>query len=213
MRFIDAEDDSPLINGVTCNIEDNLCTLRWLWPSGIDAVYVGIMPDEQEHEGALDTSNLKLYTRAEYKANNGYYSRVEGIGRYVFTVYACQEGNGSGGPLLILQPNRENSIEISAGKAQIHYSVRYKTGLFQKYKSIQIQVTTEVPIDKEVLCYVKKQGSYPANKEDGILYPFVAPFAAGKNILPPIEVGKQDYIRLFFTDGRKYGQMYELVSV
>lgn len=211
MRFIEAEDDSPLINGVTCSMEESLYTLRWLWPSGIDAVYIGILPAEHAHEGVRDTRHIKLYTRAEYKANNGYHGRIEGIGRYVFTVYACQEGAGV--PELILQPHQENSIEISAGKAKIHYTVRYKTGLFQKFKSIQIQVTTEVPIAKEVLCYVKKQGGYPANKEDGMLYPFVAPFAAGRNVLPAIEVGKQDFIRLFFTDGREYGQMYELISV
>lgn len=211
MRFIDAEDDSPIIRGLTCTTEDDQCTLRWLWPGSLEAVYIGKAPVKQVDDGVMDTGNVKLYTKAEYKANNGYHGRVEGVGRFAFTVYAYQEGSGE--PQLILQPDRDNRIEISAGKAKIHYSVRYKTGLFQKFKTIQIQVTTEVPFEKDVLCYVKKQGGYPANKEDGMLYPFVASFAAGKNVLPVIEVGKQDYIRLFFTDGRLYGQMFELISV
>jgi len=211
MRFIDAEDSSPIISGLTRMIEEDRCTLRWIWPVGIEAVYIGKTPAEQAENSSGIVGNVKLYTKAEYKANNGYHSRIEGIGRYVFTVYACQEG--SGGLQLILQQDRENSIEISAGKAKIYYSVSDKSGFFRKFKTIQIQVTTEVPIAKDVLCYVKKQGGYPSNKEDGMLYPFVAPFAPGKNILPAIEVGKQDFIRLFFTDGRKYGQMYELISV
>lgn len=211
MQYTDAEDGSPAISGLTRVIEEDRCTLRWIWPSGIEAVYIGKATAEQAEDSNRNSEQLKLYTKAEYKANNGYHSRIEGVGIYVFTVYACQES--SDGPQLIVQPGRENRIEISAGRAKIHYSVSNKSGLFRKFKTVQIQVTTEVPIAKDVLCYVKKQGSYPANKEDGMLYPFVAPFAAGKNVLPPIEIGKQDFIRLFFTDGRTYGQMYELISV
>ncbi|WP_139993033.1 beta-mannanase [Paenibacillus paridis] len=210
MRFIDAEKDTPVISGLTRMMEEDRCTLRWTWPREIEAVYIGKAPAEHADSMAGDIGNAKLYTRAEYKANNGYHSRIEGIGRYVFTVYACLEG--SGGSQLVLQQDGNNRIEISAGKAKIYYSVTEKNGFFRKFKTVQIQVTTEVPIAKEVLCYVKKQGGYPSNKEDGMLYPFVAPFAAGRNVLPAIEVGKQDYIRLFFTDGRSHGQMYDLIS-
>ncbi|GGD59346.1 beta-mannanase [Paenibacillus nasutitermitis] len=211
MRFIDAEHDSPVISGLTREVEEDMCTLRWIWPRSIDAVYIRKTSAEQTEPAAGDTANLKLYTRAEYKANNGYHSRIEGIGRYCYTVYACQEG--SGGPQLVLQQDRGNSIEISSGRAKIYYTISDKSGFWRKFKTIQIQVTSEVPIAKDVLCYVKKQGGYPVNKEDGLLYPFVASFAAGRNVLPAIEVGKQDHIRLFFTDGRKYGQIYELISV
>ncbi|MFC0329218.1 beta-mannanase [Paenibacillus sepulcri] len=211
MQFTDAKEGSPVISGLTRTVEEDRFTLRWIWPRDIDAVYIRKTPAEQAESAAGDTGNVKLYTRAEYKANNGYHSRLEGIGRYVLTVFACREG--SGGPQLIRQADGGNSIEISAGKAKIYYSLLDKGGFLRKFKTIQIQVTTEVPIAKDVLCYVKKQGGYPANKEDGMLYPFVAPFPAGKTILPPVEVGKQDFIRLFFTDGRTYGQMYELISV
>lgn len=211
MRFIEAEDSSPFISGMTRVVEEDRCTLRWIWPSGIEAVYIGKSSADLAQDSSKDMTELKLYTKAEYKANNGYHSRLEGFGRFVFTVYACQEGDG--GKRLILQSDNENRIEMSAGKAKIHYVISSKSGLFSKYKTIQIQVTTEVPIAKEVLCYVKKQGGYPTNKEDGMLYPFVVPFVAGKNVLPAVEVGKQDFVRLFFTDGRQYGQMYDLISV
>ncbi|WP_138752110.1 beta-mannanase [Paenibacillus sinopodophylli] len=211
MRFVVAEDGAPAISGLTRFIEEDHCTLRWNWPSGIDAVYIEKTAVDHSEDASETKSGLKLYTRAEYKANNGYHSRIDGFGLVAFTVYACQES--SDGPRLLEQPNQENRIEISAGRAKIHYSVVSRSGLFRKFKSVQIQVTAEVPIAKEVLCYVKKQGGYPASKDDGVLYPFVAPFTAGRNILPAIEIGKQEFIRLFFTDGRIHGQMYELISV
>ncbi|MNI95240.1 hypothetical protein D3C73_1534800 [compost metagenome] len=72
-------------------------------------------------------------------------------------------------------------------------------------------ITAEAPVPKDVLCYVKKRGGHPASKEDGVLFPFVQDFAAGRNALPPIEIAKDDFVRIFFTDGRSYGQYYELV--
>lgn len=72
-------------------------------------------------------------------------------------------------------------------------------------------MTAEVPVPQEALCYVKKRGGYPADRDDGTLYPFTAPFAAGRNVLPSVEVGGDEYVRLFFTDGQKYGTVYELV--
>ncbi len=210
MHFIETDDRSLDINGVTRHVEDDRFTLRWNWPAGLDAVYVGRLPaDQAEREGSR-SDHIKLYTRSEYKANNGYHGRLEGVGLYVFTIYAYREAEG--GTQLLVQSNAGNRIEVSAGRAAIRYEIASRGGLFKKYKTMQITVTSEVPLGHDVLCYVKKQGGYPSNKEDGLQYPFVAPFAAGKTTLPAIEVGKDEYIRLFFTDGRTYGQLYELIS-
>ncbi|MNP17606.1 hypothetical protein D3C76_1100430 [compost metagenome] len=154
-------------------------------------------------------NSMKLYTRDEYKANNGYHERTQGIGGWIYTVYACWLNDGE--PVLIHQEDGQNRKQISTGKARILYSIKQKQRLFQKYKTIEMRVTTEVPISKDVLCYVKKQGSYPSNKTDGTVYPFVQHFNPGRNSLPAIEVGKNDYVRIFFTDGPKYGQIYELM--
>lgn len=54
-------------------------------------------------------------------------------------------------------------------------------------------ISAEVPVPKDVLCYVKKRGGHPASKEDGILFPFVQDFPAGRSVLPPIEIGKEDF--------------------
>ena len=45
MKFIEADVEqethhTPIIAALSGVIEDNLCTLRWLWPAGVQAVYI-----------------------------------------------------------------------------------------------------------------------------------------------------------------------------
>ncbi|WP_145041074.1 beta-mannanase [Paenibacillus sp. Y412MC10] len=211
MRFKHAEPGEWVIQGLSYQLDDGYCTLRWSWPPGLQAVYIHRAMDDGFGQPAGDSQpgGMRLYTRDEYKANNGYRDRLEGIGQITYTVYALSSEDGE--MALIRQEDESNCIRFSTGKAKLVYSIREKSRWLQPYKTIEIQVTAEVPVPKEALCYVKKQGAYPVNKEDGILYPFVTDFAAGRNELPAIEVGKNDYVRLFFTDGKKYGQRYELV--
>ncbi|GAB6992213.1 hypothetical protein [Paenibacillus pini] len=221
MQFTDADAETPVIRDLTHQLDEDRCTLRWRWPDGIQAVYI--------HRTAVDTAgeeigargvaaeelpsarNLRLYTRNEYKANNGYHDRIESVGRIAYTIYVNLTEDGE--PILIRQPDLMNRKEFSTGKARITYEIRHKGGLLSKYKTVQMKVKAEIPVPKEVLCYVKKQGGYPANKDDGTMYPFLSDFVAGQNVLPSIEVGKQDYVRLFFTDGKRYGSLYELVQM
>ncbi|MEK5480157.1 beta-mannanase [Paenibacillus sp. FSL R5-0407] len=210
MRVIDAAPSTPLIREMNYSLDEDWICLRWRWPEGVQAVYIHKCPAD----GSLDTlpaeTDLKLYTREEYKANGGYRERLDGIGRVLYTVYGCLTADDE--LQLIHQQDGQNRLVMNAGRARIYYSVTQKNSLFRKYKSIQIQVMTETALGKDVLCYVKKQGGYPAGKEDGTVYHFLQDFAPGRNVLPVIEVGKGDYVRLFFTDGRKYGQLYELIA-
>ena len=209
MQFIHADSTTPIIRELVHQVDEDRCILRWHWPDGIQAVYIHRAASDEALLEAPAIHSLKLYTRDEYKANNGYHDRIQGVGGWVYTVFTCWVDQGES--MLILQEDGQNRKLISAGKARIKYSIKQKQHLFQKYKTIQMRVTTEVPVAKDVLCYVKKQGGYPSNKSDGTVYPFVQHFDAGKTTLPAIEVGKNDYVRIFFTDGPKYGQMYELM--
>jgi len=212
MKFIDAEAQNggmPVISGLSASIEEDRCILRWHWPAGVQAVYIHKTAAEGGASDPTSVAGMRLYTKDEYKANNGYHERVDGIGRIQYTVYACILEQGEATP--IRQLDGSNRQTVSTGKAKIRYAIRMRGGLFKKYKTVHIQVTTEVPLPKEVLCYVKKQGGYPANREDGTVYPFVADFAAGRNMLPEIEVGKDEYVRLFLTNGQLYGHLYELI--
>jgi len=209
MRYTEADGTTPIISDVTSRVEDRICTLRWRWPDGVQAVCIYKAAAEEPEPSEHPPSGLKLYTREEYKANNGYRDRLEEIGLVSYTLFARLSENGQ--TVLVRQPEGDNIIVVSAGKARIYYSILHKKGFFQKAKTVHMAITAEVPVGRDVLCYVKKRGGYPAGKDDGILFPFVQDFAAGRNILPPIEIGKEDFVRIFFTDGRKYGLFYELV--
>ncbi|ANF95336.1 hypothetical protein [Paenibacillus bovis] len=224
MRYIDAEPGSDQgIRGLTAQVEDGWCVLRWLWPRDAQAVYIQklsgsdaadpgrAVPSAAGWQGDQPPSaeGLKLYTREEYKAANGYRDRLDHFGKIGYVIHLVIEQNGE--QALLRQPEGDNRIEVSAGRAKIHYSIRQQGSWLSKRKTVRIEVHAEVPVARDVLCYVKKEGSYPANREDGIVYPFAEPFQAGRNELPAIEMGKNEYVRLFFTDGRTYGQMYELI--
>lgn len=211
MRFAEVQVDgsTPVISGITSRVEDRFCTLKWRWPVGVQAVCIHKAPGEEPESRGLPPGGLKLYTREEYKANNGYRDRLDDIGLVSYTIFARITDNGE--TLLVRQQDEDNRIVVSAGKARIYYSILQKKGWFQKAKTVHMAITAEVPVARDVLCYVKKRGGYPSGKDDGILFPFVQDFAAGRNVLPPIEIGKEDFVRIFFTDGRKYGLYYELV--
>lgn len=210
MRVIDPQATTPSIREMTYSLDEDWICLRWRWPEGVQAVYIHKAPADEAGDLVPPDVDLKLYTREEYKANGGYRERLDGIGRMLYTVYGCLIEDEE--LLLIHQRDDRNRLTVNAGRARIYYTVTQKSGLFRKYKSIQIQVKPETAISKDVLCYVKKQGGYPTSKEDGTVYHFLQDFAPGKNVLPVIEVGKDDYVRLFLTDGRKYGPLYELIA-
>lgn len=211
MRYIEQSPGLPAIGGLTSRVEDRICMLRWHWPEGLQAVYIHKSPEGGEPAESIALSGLKLYTREEYKAGSGFQDRLEEIGPVVYTVLARHTEDGE--TMLVRQDDGANRITVSAGKARIYVDIDRKRGLFRKEQSIRMTITAEVPVGKDVLCYVKKRGGYPAAKEDGTLFPFVKDFAPGRNELPPIEVGREDYVRIFFTDGPRYGRYYELVPM
>lgn len=198
------------ITQLNCRIQDNQSVLTWLWPEGIQMVYVyRFNPDEQEPP--LGQRRMKLYTREEYKSHAGFWDRVEGFGRYGYRVYPCLKQPE--GVTAILQEDEDNLLLFSAGRAAIRYSVKYGNAFFGRMRKARIEIVSEVPVSKEALCYVKKEGSTPLHKDDGIAYPFIQDIAAGRNMFPEIEISRGSQLRIFFTDGKKYGDIYELIPM
>lgn len=209
MNWMEERDSHRFIKDLKFRMQENECILTWHWPEGIPCVYIHKSRAEEAFElDAADPRQWKLYTREEYKVHTGYREAVEGIGRYTYRVFPCilQEGK----PVMLVQDNTQNMIHVSTGKARITYGIKTRKSFFSKYQSVQIHITTEIPIPKEALCYVKKEGSFPVNKDDGTQYAFIRDFQPGRNIMPEIELKKNDFIRIFFTDGKKYGEIYEL---
>lgn len=198
------------IRKVTYTLQENECLIRWHWPDGMPCVYICKSPADAAFRPAdVTMQDLKLFTREEYKTVGGYREQLAGVGRFAIRIFpvAMEEGR----PRVLLQDNEENLIVVRSGKSLIRYRLKRKAGWFRKVQTVQIQVHTEVPIPREALCYVKKEGEYPLHKDDGIQYSFLHDFLPGQNLLPEIQIGKNDFLRLFFTDGKRYGELYELV--
>jgi hypothetical protein len=194
-----------------CQALDGESIVTWQWPKHIEAVYVYSFPQGTEQEPELlQPKHLKLFTREEYKTRSGYRERIEYMGVQGYRIFPCLIRGGQ--PVPLKQADSDNYARVSGGKAKLRYSIKYGNKWFSKYKSIRIQLFCEIAVPQEALCYVKKEGVSPTNKEDGIAYPFLSDFAAGSHMLPEIEVGKNDYIRIFFTDGKAFGELYELIS-
>jgi hypothetical protein len=190
-------------------VQDGECIVTWQWPKDVESVYVYSFRDGTEQApDLLEAKRLKLFTREEYKTRLGYRERIEHTGVQGYRIFPCLR---RGQPVALMQIDSDNYVRVSGGKAKLRYSIKYTNKWLSKYKTVRIQLFCEIPVPKEALCYVKKEGSSPANQEDGIAYPFPNDFAQGRHVLPEVEVGKNDYVRLFFTDGKAFGELYELI--
>ncbi|KPU43312.1 hypothetical protein OXPF_27530 [Oxobacter pfennigii] len=199
------------IRDINCVIDGDNCILSWLWPRGIDSVYIcRTAEDEKIDIDKVTKENSKLYTKNEYMEYNGYHERIEGIGRYTYTLYPMVREDGE--LYLIDQDGINNKISVRTGKIHIVYSVKERKKLFTDKKTVRITVCPEAPVDKDAICYVKKSGSYPQNSSDGIVFPFIQDFTAGENIMPEIEMDKNEYVRLFLTDSSINVGLYELIG-
>ncbi|MDQ1144299.1 hypothetical protein QE429_001126 [Bacillus sp. SORGH_AS 510] len=198
------------IKDIQKTVRDSEVHLSWFWSKEIDFVYIyKVSADLIRPIDELDESDLKLYTREEYKINQGYVGRIDSIGRYAFRILPCQKRDGK--LIVFRQENDRNLIYISGVRARIHFSITYKNKLFQPKKRVKMCIMTELPLDKELLVYVKKSGGVPVSVEDGTVYPFVRDFPSGKTLPPEIEINKDEYVRIFFSNGKNSAEMYELI--
>lgn len=209
--MINWEETSELyIKNVAFHLQGEECVINWHWAEQVPFVYV----HKSRYDAPIDMEQisekqLKLYTREEYKAHKGLREKTEGIGRYTYRIFPCRLENGK--PVMLIPQGDAHVIHVRTGKAKIYYSFKRGRNWFSQYRSLQIRIFSEIPIPKDVLCYVKKEGSPPAHKDDGTRYAFIRDLEPGENLMPDIEIRKKDEIRLFFTDGKKYGELYELI--
>jgi hypothetical protein len=188
---------------------DQMALLTWQWPKGIEYVYI-VKASDRNKFGPEQVFPMKLYTKEEYKANAGYKDFVQSIGKIVVKIYPVIRENGE--MIVLNQENGMNEIELKGQKAKIRYSIMYSKGWFSKQKTVKMRIRPDIFLSKDAICYVKKEGQQPINMEDGTIYSFVHDFEPGTSgELPEIQVNKNDYIGLFFTDGKKYGELYDLI--
>lgn len=191
-------------------IRDSEVHLTWFWSKDIDFVYIyKTSSDHVKSVSEINEQDLRLYTREEYKANHGYVGRLDTIGRYAYRIFPCQKRDGK--LAVFSQENDNNLIYITGSRAKIYFSIIYKNKFLQPKKRVRLSIMTEIMLDKDLLVYVKKTGSPPMSIEDGTVFPFIRDFPPGKTELLEKEIGKDEYIRIFFRNGRKSAEIYELI--
>ncbi|WP_333858967.1 hypothetical protein [Clostridium sp.] len=212
MRIVELLDDEDEIYNIQWELDKDKFTIRWSWPENIDLVYI-VKTKVQGNLSLQDISenNAKLYTREEYREFNGYFQSVQGISQYTYYIFPAVEKENE--ILLLSQQNEKNKVFINTGKPEIYYEIKQLKpfrNFFSKEKVLRIIIDSEVDLNKDVLCYVKKANSYPLNREDGIAFDFIDNISAGKNVMPEIRVRKNEYVKVFIKDINKYGSAYTL---
>lgn len=205
MQIREIMDEKEQIKEISYSLQEDACVIRWKWPQNLDSIWI---VKTKEKELPIHIDQGKLYTKEEYKAQNGYREKVEEIGKFIYTVYPCYHNHGE--IIVGNQENKGNQITVITGKIHIYYSLKEKAKWFSNKKSIQIQIHADQGIPKEMICYVKKKGAYPVEKNDGIVFPFVQDLHIGVNVFPEIEFEKDEYVKLFLTDGKQFGDIYHL---
>ncbi len=227
-QWIPEAPDERRITGAACRVREGSGLLTWNWPPGLTFVYLyGYAPDEAPGAGGEADAyasgglasgrtyppreKLKLYTREEYKAKGGYSERLDRYGAYAYRIYPAVKQDGA--ILAYAQEDEGNTALFSMGRAAIRCRVHYRTGWFGKGRTARMTLSAETAVPKEALCYVKKSGGVPEHPGDGTAYPLLSDLHPGDNPLPEIDIGRDDRVRFFFTDGKTYGERYELVHL
>lgn len=212
MKIVEFEEKFGEIKDISSEVEKDKLTIRWKWPENVDIVYVLKTYEMQDFSLDLESlKNAKLYTMDEYREFNGYSESIKEITQYKYFVFPALQNDGD--ILLIKQNNGKNHIVVSTGKPEICYEineVKSFKGLFSKEKNVEIVIKSEVSLDKDVLCYVKKKDSYPTNSKDGVRFDFICDIDAGVNVMPEIKINKNEYVKVFIKDIEKYGSSYKL---
>ncbi|WPC39291.1 hypothetical protein [Clostridium sp. JS66] len=212
MKLIEFTNKEQQIQDLSYNLDKKSLTIRWRWPKDIDIVYILKMDIFEDFQlDNINEKNVKMYTREEFKEFNGYVETIREINQYRYFIFPAIEQENE--ITLLKQNDGKNEILVTTGTPKICYEikeVRSFGSFFSKEKKLQICIYSEVNLSKDVLCYVKKQGSYPLSKEDGICFEFIEDIYAGTNVMPEITVGKNEFLKLFIKNTEKYGNMYNL---
>jgi hypothetical protein len=93
-----------------------------------------------------------------------------------------------------------NRIDCHSAKASIYFSLKEKKALLGGTKINILEYRSEIPLAAGLLCYVKKENGYPADINDGILYPLDGDLSANESVTRTITTRKNEYLRLFIIN-------------
>ena len=199
----------PKISDIKATINEGQVNLTFKWPNELEQLYI-YKQDILRNEEIDWEKPYRKYTKNEYACFGGFKDQdaSNAMSKYVLCPYIHNDLES----YLVRYENRCNEVEVISHRIEIHYEICEKKKLFSKRKSVQMQVFCEVPLTKHYLCYVKKKGNIPLGLEDGIQFQFISDFEVGENVLPEIEVEKDEYVRIYLTDEIPYKEAYRIMK-
>jgi len=194
-----------VIKNVKCHNDGDRLRITFDWPPAVQQVHVYTLRDGSEP----DFGNGKLFTLQEYKKQSGFLADKT-QGETIFRIYPlvwsvthggiCNSTEEAGEYVLYDQTDL-NSVSLIE-KTIINCSMKEKVG---QYKNYEITLSANYSVQKNTICYVKKENELPRDINDGLLYHFDEAITPGQPITRIVRTMKNEYIRFFSMDEEIYG--------
>ena len=208
MHILEA-DKARIIDGLKCTDEGDTYRLTFRWPEAVRQVYIykkqGSFDDSEkslqplvyagEMPGGTASCSMRLHTLQEYRMHGGY-TDAKTPGTYTYHIYPFERVNGE--DIYYTGPDSRHIITVT-GQGVINCSITERQH-WRDYKLYDITITSGLPIPPETVCCVKKEGAYPVSHDDGVVYYFYEPVQRGELFTRHMQVGKDEYVRLFIAE-------------
>lgn len=195
------------LGGLKAEMKEETLHLSFKWPRALEQVYI-YRKNLLEEENYERSKPYRRYTQSEYVRFGGFIDPHPGMGLIEYEI--CPYIQTPEETYLVSSDNGTNRVQVMTSKIMVRYTLKERKKLFSHKKSIQIQVFCEVDLPKETLCYVKKKESIPVHNQDGMQFQFISDFKAGDNLLPEIEVAKDEYVRIYLSDTVEHKELYSI---
>ena len=197
MNTITTNNPNDTITQLKHHMEPGQMRITFLWPEDVEQVYIFKTSAHENHNFSAQTAqDGKLFTLQEYKKQGGY-TCPRPSGSFVYRIYPFIKKEGK--DFIVVCDDIDNYIEVT-GQIPINFCITEKKGFLNKHKTYTVTLTAQQSIPGDVLCYVKKENTYPVSPTDGIMYFFGDGLVAGSTGKWDVKVKKNEYIRVFVRD-------------
>ena len=200
MRII--QSDEYIIKNTKCHDDGDKLRIIFNWPNGIGQVYIFAAKYAAPVAELMEQGGGKLFTLQEYKKLGGYITE-KAQGETHYYIYPLMR---EGGENILYDQTGENSVSF-IDMTFITCQICEKTGwgFDNGYKNHEITLEANYPVEKNIICYVKKKNEPPRDNNDGTLYYFGEPIEPNQPITRIVRTMKNEYLRIFVRDEVYYG--------
>jgi len=186
-------DSGECVTNIRCIEEGGNIRLTFNWPEGVEQVYIFTAQGELDISTA-DASHGRMFTLQEYKKRGGcIISQEPGVITYYIYPFRREDGEdvcyASGGQNQITHTCRIN----------INFAIREKSG---RYKNHEITLTSDHPVERDTVRYVKKANEPPRDISDGVDYVFSEMLEPGRHVTRIVRTMSNEYLRLFICEDK-----------